>query len=75
VAEHGAVDRERFVANFEPSRFPGGQGRGHRRLTLISQLRNRLACKEIGRHIAASAERWFEFLERQEYFLVVSAGI
>jgi hypothetical protein len=75
VAEHGAVDRECSVVNFEPARFSGGQGCGHRCFTLFPHLGNWLACWEIGGHIAAPAEGGFESLEGQEYFLVVGAGV
>ena len=76
MAEHAAIDRKQVVADLVAVRLPARHRRPHRG---FAQILKRLDAggvgQEIRRHVAAAAERRLEFLEHQEHFAVVTAGL
>src|ERR1700730_12107080 len=72
VPQHPPIDREIAVSDFEAGWHPFSRRRLHRGLAALFQVFYFRRHQKILRHVATLAERWFELLERQEDFAIVS---
>ncbi len=75
VAQHAPVDGKGTVADLIAMRVAPTERCRHRRFAFRLQVGVLSAGQEIAGHVSTAAERWLKFLERQEDFLVVGAGV